>query len=117
MQKLFTLWMQRSSAMWYGMDKIQQIFLKIAGLLLFAIFFVIIILATGSPKEHQPDISAIVVILFVLLAVVTLMIIINRIHTCSQIDGSGKRADEKQETFRKLHQNMDEVRTGAQWMN
>ncbi len=86
--------------MWYGMDKIQQIFLKIAGLLLFAIFF-IIILATGSPKEHRPDISAIVTILFVLLVVVTLMIIINRIHTCSRIHGSGKRADEKQETLRK----------------
>ena len=71
--------------MWYGMDKIQQKFLKIAGLLLFAIFFVIIILVTGSQKEHQPDISAIVVILFVVPAVVTLLIIINRIHTSSRI--------------------------------
>lgn len=87
--------------MWYGMDKIQQKFLKIAGLLLFAILFVIIYLAIGSPKDHQPDISAIVVILFVLLAVITLMIVINRIQTCSCIHGSGKRADEKLETLRK----------------
>ena len=103
--------------MWYGMDKIQQLFLKIAGLLLFAIFIVIIILSTGSSKEHQPDISAIVAILFVLLVVVTFMIIINRIHTCSRIHGSGKRADEKQETLRKQYQNRDEVRTSTQWMN
>ena len=86
--------------MWYGMDKIQQIFLKIAGLLLFAIFFVVIIMATGSSKEHQPDISVIAVILFVLLAVVTLMIVINYIHTCARIHGSGKKADEIQETLR-----------------
>ena len=109
--------MQRSFCMWYGMDKIQQLFLNIAGLLLFAIFLVIIILAIGSPGEHQPDISAIVVVLFVVPAVVTLMIIINRIRTCSRIHGSGKRADEKQEKLEKWYQEMDEERTVAQWMN
>ena len=103
--------------MGYGMDKTQQIFLRIAGLLLFAIFLVIIILAIGSPGEHQPDISATVVVLFVVLAVVILMIIINRIRTCSRIHGSGKRAGEKQETLKKWYQDVDEERTGAQWMN
>jgi len=109
--------MQRFFCMRYGMDKTRQVSLKIAGLLLFAIFFVIVILATGSPKEHQADISAIVVILFVLPGVVTLMIIIDRIHTCSRIHGSEKGLTENTETLRKWYQNMDEVRTGAQWMN
>ena len=60
-------------AMWYGMNKIQQKCLKIAGLLLLAILFVIIILAAGSPKEHPAGLFVLVVILFVLLAVVTVM--------------------------------------------
>ena len=72
--------------MWDGMDKIRQRFLKIAGLLLFLIFIVIIILSTGSSKDYQPDISASVAILFVLLVVVTSMIIINRIPVFGSMD-------------------------------
>jgi hypothetical protein len=87
--------------MWYGMDKIQQKFLSIAGLLLFTLLFFIIFLATGFSRDYQPDISALVVILFIILVVVAFLIIINRIYACSRFHTSGKKADEKQETLRK----------------
>jgi|GEM_PF-3161361 len=93
--------------MWYGLDKTQQIFLRIAGLLLFAIFLVIIILAIGSFGEHQPDISGILVVLFVLPAVVTLIIIINRIHTCS------RSMDQKKELAKNRKQSGSSIRI---WM-